>query len=487
MLLACAQKTADSPAPRSEAEEATPAIAADPLPEELAVRVEGYIDQFGRNWPSFRFHGAVLVARGDEVAMLQGFGQARLTEGVPNTPHTRFWLGTLSAPITAAMVLALVDRGELALTDSVRSHLPGFTHGDETTIEHLLGHRSGLESFTDSIMFAAWKRGPHTIDESMQIVASLRRTGTPGEEIDPSNSNYLVLGAIVEKVTGKPFARAARELVLEPAGMIATSYGDREDDARAIGMQFNEDEAIDVVTHVDPTAFGSAGGFVSTVEDLHRFLITVSGEEFLSEESRARLFGRTPEDPGFGFVPDIRFGRRVIRWPGLIDGFNGALEHYPFDGTTIVVLANSEVVPSATIADAIATVAFGGDVPEWVEPRAAPVALDTQLAAAGNYVITQSSLSELEAWADPSRVEQLLRLRVVHAEDALFLDVPGHGRRRMHPLSPQRFFFKDVAHTSAEVSRTADGTQRLSLRQGDGPEIRFISVPVAVARAERAG
>jgi D-alanyl-D-alanine carboxypeptidase len=481
--MGCAETTPDAPAPpEAETIEELEAEPIEPLRPDLAPIVATHVEHFGHNWPSFRFHGAVLVAREGDIAMLQGFGYARLTEGVPNTPHTRFRLGTLGAPITAAMVLVLADTERLALGDPISKYLPDVPGGDEITIEHLLAHRSGIECFTHTVGFQTWKRSGHTIDQTMQLVPP-GGSGPSDIEITPSNSNYLLLGAIIERVTGEPFGDAARRLVLQPAGMLATSYGDG-DTAPALGMQWNEDEAIDVVGEVDPTAYGSAGGFVSTVEDLHRFLHAISSGALLSVDARAQLFGRTPDDPGFGFVPNIEGGRRVVRWAGGIDGSAGAIEHVPADATTIVVLANGEVVPPVTIVEAIDAVIAGQEPPAWEEPRAAPIALADQLPAVGDYVITERSLSQLEQWADPEQLEQLMRIRIVQRGEYLLLDVPGHARRRMHPLTARRFFFKDVGRTTAEIAHTADGTRRLGLRKGDGPsamEIRFVSLPPAGA------
>lgn len=480
MALGCADTSTDAPAPPEPPLEPE-AAPVEPLPAELAPIVTSYVERFGHNWPSFRFHGAVLVAQGDEIAMLQGFGDARITDAVPNTPHTRFRLGTLGAPITAAIVLVLADDNRLALSDPISKYLPDFPLGDEITIEHLLAHRSGIDTFTDSRMFSVWKRSGHTIDETMQLVPTLGSTGPSDIEITPSNSNYLLLGAIIERVTGESFGAAARRLVLQPAGMIATTYGDGEVPP-AVGMQWNEDEAIDVVARVDPTAYGSAGGFVSTVEDLHRFLRSISSGVLLSVDARALLFGRTPDDPGFGFVPELRDGKRVVRWAGGIDGSAGAFEHVPADGTTIVVLANGEVVPPSTIVDAIDAVIGGTQPRAWEEPRAAPIALAEQLPAVGDYVITERSLAQLEPWADPQQLEQMIRIRILERGGHLLLDVPGHARRRMHPLSARRFFFKDVGRTTAEIAHTADGTRRLMLRQAGGPELRFVSLQSDSAR-----
>src|SRR5690606_9310314 len=107
-----------------------------------------------------------------------------------------------------------VDDGRLSLADPVSRYLPAFPRGDEITVEHLLAHRSGIESFTGSVMFRAWKRSAHTVDETLELVKTCRSEGPSDDEITPSNSNYVVLGAIVERVSGEPFGEVAKRLVL---------------------------------------------------------------------------------------------------------------------------------------------------------------------------------------------------------------------------------------------------------------------------------
>lgn len=474
LLLGCSVGSAcatTDPAPEAPPAQAEAAEAPSPLPQTLPHQTSEYLAQFGRHWPAFRFHGAVMVARGDEVGLDEAYGQAHLVDGIDNETTTRFRLGTLSAPLTAVVILRLVEDGKLTLDDTVDTHVPKLAHGKAITVEQLLSHRSGLPSFSDTVVFAAWKKSSHPPAETLQLVHGAAPEVEPGSQVWPSNTNYLLLGIIAERVTGHTFGQLAERLVLEPANMQATSYGGNA--GVAAGMQFNDAEALDLVRDVDPLAFGAAGGFVSTTGDMHRFMRALARGDLLTEDSRDRLFGRTPEDPGYGFVPDIRFGRRVLTWPGLIDGFNGTLAYYPQDDTTVVVLANSEVVPSSLVASAIGGLVYGQEAPTWDEPRPAPVALQEQLSWVGTYELTESCAEELAGYGDPQAVADLRRVSVVDAGDHLVLHVPGHARRRMHPLAADRYFFKDVGGTTAQTRLGIDGTRRLTVKQRGGPAMRF--------------
>jgi CubicO group peptidase (beta-lactamase class C family) len=471
--VACGGSGAESTAaPSGGAEDPTAEVAAEPLPDGLDYRVQEYVAQFGRNWPAFRFHGAILVARGETVGVQQAFGQAQLVEGLNNRPDTRFRLGTLSAPIAAVVILRLAEDGRLKLTDEITQYLPELPLAKGITVEQLLSHRSGLPSFTDNVVFPKWKTERHAAEQTLQLVVDSPPDIDPGSDVWPSNTNYLLLGLIAERVTEQPFDALAQTLVLSPAKMTATTYGDA-DLPVATGMQFNEAEALDIVREVEPLTFGAAGAFVSTTGDLHRFMRALHDGTLLQPASRDRLFGRTPEDPGYGFVPDVRFGRRVLTWPGLLDGFNGSLVHFPQDETTIIVLANSEVVPAGLLASEVASMTYGGEPNAWDELRPAPVPIDEQRTAVGNYELTEGSLERLLSSADPRAVAELEKISVQRTGDFLVLDVPGHARRRMHPLDPQRFFFKDVGGTRAEARVGPDGQPRLLVQQRGGPQIVF--------------
>jgi CubicO group peptidase (beta-lactamase class C family) len=190
---ACAGDRAPTP-PAATAEAAEEEIPTTPLPDGLSHRVREHVAQFGRNWPAFHLHGSVLVARGEEIGVHEAFGQSELVDGVANTPQTRFRLGTLSAPITAVVVLRLAEDGKLALDDTLDRFLPEIAHGRSITVEQLLSHRSGLASFSDMVTFPKYKRQAHAPEETMGFVAGLAPEIEPGSDVWPSNTNYLLLG-----------------------------------------------------------------------------------------------------------------------------------------------------------------------------------------------------------------------------------------------------------------------------------------------------
>lgn len=456
---------------KAEVEEAEPA--AEPLPENLEAQVVEYLAQYGRNWPSFGFHGVVLVARGDDVAMHKAFGMADLSNALPNETSTRFRIGTLSAQLVATAVMILSERGKLSLTDPVSRFLPDYPKGDTITVEHLLTHSSGIPNFTDSQWFESNKAAPKSVSD---LVAAFQRAPLehePGEEITPSNSNYVLAAAIVEKAAGTGFEPFIQKEVLDKLEMTDTEFGTSESQ-QAVGLQFNEKEHLDPVYGVHPGAFGPAGGYISTASDLLELNRGLAQGKLMSEGARDQMMGLLESDVGYGWVTHQQWGRRMSGWPGLIDGINSSVMHAIDDETVVIVFANTEVVSAGQIAQDIMGMVYGADAPMYEEYREVPVPIAEQANAAGHYIITRKTEKLIES-VDPERLDSLAEIDVVVLEgEYLALDVPVHGRKRMHPLGSGRFFFKDLPRTTARFTRKSDGKGRLVLEQPGGAELVFI-------------
>lgn len=469
LLLGC------EPSPPAETRpvEPEPELAArgpEPLPQGLEHQVVSYLEQYGRNWPTFRFHGTVLVARGDQVAMHRAFGSADLVNGIPNRTDTVFRIGTLSAQLTAAAVMRLVEAKTLELDDPVARFLPQWPAGDETTIEHLLTHRSGIPNYTDDMAFDAWKQGPRTLEATLDLFRGDPLDFEPGRDTDPSNSNYVLLGAILEAATQKPYDEVVQEQVLAPLSLSHTRYA-TSDEAQAVGMVFNEQEYLEIVDRVHPSAFGPAGGWLSTSGDLLRLVQGLSHDELLSRHGTMRMQGLTDDGLGYGWAPVEVAGHSAISWPGLIDGFNSAVLHVPEDDTTIIVLSNSEVIPAGELMQGIAALAYGQELPRRDEPVAMPLPIENQLHVVGRYVPTLGTEQALEAAG--ADVDAIRNVFVVRDGDGLVFEVRGHARKRMHPLGQGRYFFKDGAQTRAQVVVRADQRPLLVLEAAAG-EVKFV-------------
>lgn len=477
LLVAC---DAAAPTPQGEAPaEEVATRTAEPLPSDLDARVVQYLEQYGRRWATFRFHGAVLVARGDEITIDRAFGLADLVAGVSNEPTTLFRIGTMSAQLTATATMRLVESGVLDLQDPVSRHLPSWPGGDSVTLEQLLAHRSGIPNYTDDLAFGPWKKGPRTLEATLELFRGDPLEFEPGSDTAPSNSNYVLLGAVLEAATGLPYEQVVAQQVLEPLKLEHTHYA-LSAEPQALGMTYHEDDYLEVVHGVHPTAFGPAGGWLSTTGDLFRLYRALAHEGFLSARNVKQMQGLLDEGLGYGWANTELGGHAAVSWPGLIDGFNAAVVYVPEDDTTILILSNSEVVPTGRLVDDIASLIYDDVLPRREEALEAPVPLEEQLSAVGRYVPTRGTEEALAA-ADAD-ADVLREVFVQRDGDHLVFEVPQHGRKRMYPLGRGQYFFKDGAQTKAEVILRADRSALLVLEAGEG-ELRL----VRVAEDARAG
>ena len=435
------------------------------LPEDFGQHVETYVDGWGRQWPTFKVHGHTAVFVDGEPQFNRAWGLRNLAEEAEHTTHDAFEIGTLSVHLTQATTLALVREGTLALDKPAADYID-LPVQRSVTIEHLLTMTSGLPSFTESLMFERlYKRQPASHAALVASFAGDPLEFEPGSDFAPSLSNAVVLGLVIESVTGDDYADVVATKVLEPLGMRDTQYG--RVDGASIGLSFNEAEYLDPVVDADPASLGAAGAWTSTAADLGRLYAAMLGEHFGVRLSRS-IWGDNALGQPFGFVPRLVGGREAYAWIGRFDGHEHGVFIVPEDDLVVLHLANSEVAPGSDIAEAVASMAYG--LPVDVREEARPVPLDPAPLApfAGQWVLRPSDLAFVEETADEDTLAALRSVETTF-EDTKGLTLHIHGRpaKRMHPTAPRNFFFKDRPQSTARIAGTNDAPM-LVLERGGG-------------------
>src|SRR5688572_29529175 len=174
-----------------------------------------------------QFNGSALVAENGKVVYRGAFGKANMEWDIPNTPDTRFRLGSITKQFTAMLTLQLVEQGKIKLDGKVSDYLPDYRKdiGEKVTVHHLLTHTSGIPSYTSQPgFFENVSRNPYKVGEFVKQYASGNFDFEPGSKYSYNNSGYFLLGAIIEQVTGKSYEQVLKENILDPAGMKNTGY-----------------------------------------------------------------------------------------------------------------------------------------------------------------------------------------------------------------------------------------------------------------------
>jgi len=297
-------------------------------------------------YPADEPGAVVLVARGEQVLARGAWGLADLEHAVPLIPEAVFEVASVAKLFTAAAALILVDEGELGLEDGVADVLPA--HADAgITVRHLLAHASGLPEYLDRPDARAWIRSELELDELVASFAARPLDFAPGGRSAYSNSNYVVLAALVERASGREYARFLRERVFEPAGMTHTRCGGRSAIVphRARGYEL-DDGGFRNEKYYSPTVLTGAGGVLSTADDLVRFLRAlfagelVSAEQLAHSTAPARLASGEPTRFGLGWELARAGGRRAVLKGGALSGFTHYVLALPAEQLYVVVLTN---------------------------------------------------------------------------------------------------------------------------------------------------
>jgi CubicO group peptidase (beta-lactamase class C family) len=303
---------------------------------------------------------SLAVLRGDSVLLSRGYGFANVELRVPASDSTVYQSGSMGKQFTAALVELLVDRGKLRLDDSIaRWFLEGATVWRGVTVRRLLTHTAGIAEYTDSTFDY---RRDHTEDELVRFAASRPLDFQPGERWSYSNTGYLLLGALIHRVSGVFYGDLLRDSVFGPLGMRDSRVISEADIVpnRAAGYRL-EDGVLKNQEWVAPSLNTTAdGALYLTVRDLTRWAVALNHARVPSRSALdtawtpVRLADGATYPYGFGWSLLPQRGERRVSHTGSWQGFKTVIARYPKSGFTVVVLANLAEAQVGAIAYGIA-------------------------------------------------------------------------------------------------------------------------------------
>ena len=298
------------------------------------------MDQTMQSFVANRFMGSVLVARGDKVLFSKGYGFANLEWDIPNTPDTKFRIGSLSKQFTAVLILKLEEQGKLSVSDPVKKYIADAPAAwDQITLFHLLSHTSGLPDFTNLPDYRNLQTLPTTATQIMARFRDKPLEFQPGEKYKYCNSGYVMLTAIIEKVAGVPYEKFLQDQILTPVGLKDTGYdsASRVIHHRATGYLLNAANQIENSRYLDMTVPQGAGALYSTTGDLLKWELALFGGKVLKPASFEKMTTPVKNNYGFGLFVRTAKHKMIEHTGGGIDGFNTDLAaYYPDDKVTIV-------------------------------------------------------------------------------------------------------------------------------------------------------
>lgn len=318
---------------------------------------------------------SVVIAKDGEIIHESGYGLANVEHGIANTPDTIFRIGSVTKQFTGAAIMLLQQRGELSVDDPIGKYLPEYpTHGHEITVYHLLNHTSGIKSYTGIPGYMDQGVRPDlATEELIDVFENLPMEFAPGDSWNYNNSGYVLLGAIIENISGQSYSDFVAENITAPLGLDSTLYGGSQIiPNRAAGYATDDDGNVVNAGFISMTQPHAAGALLSTTGDLVKWHKALTGGEFIHDESYEAM--TTPVDLndggsypyGFGLGVGLLRERRMIAHGGGIHGFTCYSLWLPDEDVYVAVLTNGATngPGPTTVAKTIAALTIGDPYPE---------------------------------------------------------------------------------------------------------------------------
>ena len=419
---------------------------------------------------------ALIVRRNGKTLFRKGYGLANLELGVKVEPDMVFRLGSITKQFTGVAILMLAEQGKLSLQDEIGNYIPDFPTGDKkVTILHLLTHTSGIKSHTDMEEWLPLVRKDMTPQELIAMSKGKPLEFAPGERWKYNNSGYIMLGAIIEKVSGRSYEDFVRENIFVPLGM-KHSYYDRTERIipRRVSGYEKGNQGFANAAYLSMTQPYAAGSLASSVDDMALWNDAVFAGKLLKKEWLDKAF--TPyrladgESTGYGcgwVIADLR-DHRTIEHGGGINGFLSYALALPDDNVYVAILTNS---------------AIEGRLPEPLAVRIAELVLGLAPEERKPVMLTAAELDALVGvYANQAGEERY----ITREGETLFSQRVGGAKNPILAASATEFFFMETP-TAIRFSRNAEGEiagLRVQARYGPAEIYRRTGKPLPAAKKE---
>ncbi len=412
---------------------------------EIGEKVDEYLGAYVKQG---NFSGTVLIARKGKVLVRKGYGKANVELNVRNTPSTKFRLGSITKQFTAMAVMQLQERGRLNVADPLSKYIPDYPQGDRIILHHLLTHTAGVPNFTDFPEYRTQMALPSSLEKTIRLFRDKPLDFTPGEKFKYSNSGYILLSYVIEKVSGQSYESFVAENIFKPLNMKDSGYDHQETilKNRASGYVLTDDGLINA-PYIDMSIPSGGGALYSTVGDMYLWDRALYTEKLAGRKSLNALFTPSKENYGYGWLIGDLPGHKIITHDGSVNGFMTHIARYVDDDACVIVLSNIVNAPMPEISKGLRAILFGE---EYEMPRVRKAAsIDPAIydAYVGRYEVTPEVI-----------------LAVTREKDRLFIQA-DQQKLGLYPESPSKFFMKMVEGEVTFVKDDQGAVTQLVIRQ----------------------
>ena len=290
--------------------------------------------------------GSFAVSQNGVLVYQKAFGYSAINGSTHTNADikTRYRIGSISKMFTAVMVFQLIDEGKLNLSNKLARFFPEVPNADKITITQMLGHRSGIHNFTADSSYLGYMLQPHTEAQMLAIIAANKPDFTPDTTVAYSNSNFVLLGYIVEKVTGKSYAENLQQRITTKIGLADTYYGGKIGAAGNEAHSYVYNKGWQQESETDMSIPGGAGAVVSTPADLVKFIDALFAGKLINPNDVA-LMQTIKKGYGLAMFP-LPFGdKTAYGHNGAIDAFQNITGHFPVQGLSFSYCSNGVNYP----------------------------------------------------------------------------------------------------------------------------------------------
>ncbi len=399
--------------------------------KEISSKLDEYMNALVKNE---NFHGSVLVADGENILLNKGYGFADFKQNTVNTSQTKFAIGSVTKQFVATAIMQLSEKGLIDVEDKLSKYMADFPNGDLISIHDLLIHSSGLVGFTDVPSFAELKSDIVEPMDMLDLIKDMPLMFKPGETFSYSNTNYLILGMIVEQLSNMSYEDYLEKNIFGPLNMNDTgvNYGkdNKIHDATAYTGYL---EVTPIDDEIVLSRVHGAGSMYSTVEDLYRWAHALDSEKILKKETMEKMISEYipmsgHDSYGYGWMLGDTPAGKYIYHGGNTLGFTANIGKYLDLDLTIIILTNSRYYDVDKLNDTLTTIVLGEDY-ELPKPIIEVEIEDPELydKYVGEYDFTPGTTID-----------------IFRDEDKLYAQLTGQGAFEIFPKSDVSFFAKIV-------------------------------------------
>jgi len=306
--------------------------------------------------------GSLTISKNGTVLYSKAIGYSFISDDEKklSTNITKYRIGSISKMFTATMIFQLIEEGKTSLTTTLDTYFPNLPSAKKITISNLLNHRSGLHNFTDDPNYTTWMMHSKTQDEMLTLISKNKVDFQPNEKASYSNSNYVVLGFIIEKISKQPYSKNLNERITSKIGLLNTYFGSKTNtnNNESFSYQFINNWTQEPET--DMTIPGGAGSIVSTPTDLTKFIEALFSIKLISQSSLNQMKTIT-DGYGNGMFQIPFYKKKAYGHNGGIDGFLSNLAYFPEDSLAIAYCTNGQVYPMNDILLGVLSICFNKD------------------------------------------------------------------------------------------------------------------------------